>query len=500
MKITFAEPGMPKNGAVCVLATKGAKFLPTAAKLDQVIDGGLLRAVKASRFKGKRGEMLEMLSPAQTTLSRILLMGLGDPKTLTGRGLEEAFGGLMARLLASGEKKLSVVVDLVGGMGVSPADAASHIAEGLLIRSYRFDKYRTKEPREKKPSLKEIVIHTKTPGDAGKLFNTARKVIEGLFLTRDLISEPANVIHPESFAARIKELEADGLKVEILGEKQLEKIGMRALLGVGQGSAFESHVAIMHWNGAPKGNKDQPLALVGKGVTFDTGGISLKPGEGMDEMKWDMGGAGIVVGTMKALARRKAKANVIGIVGLVENMPSSTAQRPGDVVKSLSGQTIEILNTDAEGRLVLADLLWYCQDRFKPAAMIDLATLTGAMLVTFGREEYAGFFTDDDNISKGLFEAGEKTGDKLWRLPLSPAYDRMIDSPIADMKNIGGRMAGSITAAQFLKRFTNKVPWAHIDVAGMVWALKDNKLWAKGATGYGVRLLNRFIADNYEKK
>lgn len=500
MKITFAEPGMPRNGAVCVLAAKDAKLLPSAAKLDQTIDGGLTRAVDTSRFKGKRGEILEILSPGKTGLSRLLLIGLGDPKTLTERALEEAFGGLMAKLLASGEKKLSVVLDVVGGMGVSPPNAASHIAEGLLIRSYRFDKYRTKEPKEKKPSLKEIVIHTRSPGDAAKQFGTAKKVIEGLFLTRDLISEPANVVHPESFAARIKELEADGLEIEILGEKKLEKIGMRALLGVGQGSAYETHVAIMRWNGGPKGADDKPLALVGKGVTFDTGGISLKPGEGMEEMKWDMGGAGIVVGTMKALARRKAKANVIGIVGLVENMPSSTAQRPGDVVKSLSGQTIEIINTDAEGRLVLADLLWYCQDRFKPSAMIDLATLTGAILVTFGREEYAGYFTDDEKISDGLFKAGDVTGDKLWRLPLAEAYDRMIDTPIADMKNIGGRMAGSITAAQFLKRFTNKTPWAHIDVAGMVWALKDNKLWAKGATGYGVRLLNRFIADNYEGK
>ena len=287
-----------------------------------------------------------------------------------------------------------------------------------------------------------------------------------------------------------------GVKVEVFGEKQLEKLGMRALLGVGQGSRRESQVAVMQWNGAGRGR--QPIAFLGKGVTFDTGGISIKPAAGMGDMKWDMGGAGAVAGLMMALAGRKAKANVVGLIGLVENMPDGNAQRPGDIVTSMSGKTIEILNTDAEGRLVLADVLWYCQQRFKPAFMVDLATLTGAIIVSLGHE-YAGLFANDDALAKNLIAAGEATGEKVWRMPLAGAYDKMIDSDIADVKNIGGRDAGSITAAQFLQRFTNGVPWAHLDIAGMAWSSKDSDTVPKGGTGYGVRLLDRLVRDYYER-
>ena len=369
------------------------------------------------------------------------------------------------------------------------------LAEGLLLRSYRFDKYRTKETECKKPSLTSAAVLSGTHEADTSAFEARASVVEGVFHTRNLISEPANVLNPESYAAQIQELSSLGVEVEVLGEKEMTKLGMHSLLGVGQGSAFESQLVIMRWNGAD--SDEQPLAFVGKGVTFDTGGISLKPGAGMEQMKWDMGGSGIVVGLMKALASRKAKVNVVASVGLVENMPSSTAQRPGDVVTSMSGQTIEILNTDAEGRLVLADAMWYTQDRYKPRFMIDLATLTGAIITSLGHE-HAGLFTDSDEISEQLTKAGLSTGDKVWRMPIHDNYDKLIDCATADMKNIGGPAAGSITAAQFLKRFTNDVPWAHIDVAGTVWSEKDLPLSEKGGTGFGVRLLDRFIADNYE--
>lgn len=498
MKIGFETPTVPDSGALCVLAYADNALSPSATSVDKATDGAVSAAIASSRFSGKRGSMVEIMSPRGQELSRIIVLGLGKAGDLTPRTLEEAAGGLMARLQCSGETALVVAAEPGEGSTMSGAAFASHLGSGLKLRSYRFDKYRTREPESKKPTLTSVSIHTEDSSEAEALFEQSSAVIGGVFLTRDLVSEPANVLHPESFADEIAKLSVEGLEIEILGETELEKIGMRTLLGVGQGSAKESHVAIMRWNGAPEKSDEPPLALVGKGVTFDTGGISLKPGEGMEEMKWDMGGAGIVTGTMKALAARKAKANVVGIVGLVENMPSSNAQRPGDIVTSLSGQTVEIHNTDAEGRLVLADLLWYCQDRFKPSAMIDLATLTGAMIITLGKVQCAGMFTDDDDLADGLSAAGEATGDRVWRLPLGDEYDRMIDSQVADMKNIGGRPAGSITAAQFLKRFTNKVPWVHLDVAGAVWTAKDGKLFAKGATGYGVRLLDRFIADNHE--
>ncbi|TAN56842.1 MAG: leucyl aminopeptidase, partial [Rhodospirillales bacterium] len=367
---------------------------------------------------------------------------------------------------------------------------------GARLRGWRFDRYMTQEKPEDKPKLKTLTLLTGDLAASRRAFAPLAALAEGIELTRELQSEPANVIHPESMAARARQLAKLGLRVEVLGEAQMRKLGMNALLGVGQGSIRESKLVVLHWNGTRAKNA-RPVAIVGKGVTFDSGGISIKPSGGMEEMKWDMSGAATVFGLMAALAKRKAKVNVVGVAGLVENMPSGTAQRPGDVVRSMSGQTIEVINTDAEGRLVLADALWYCQNRFKPVAMIDLATLTGAILVALGAE-YAGLFASDDKLSENLTKAGEAVGEPLWRLPLGDAYDKLIKSDIADMKNVGDGKAGSITAAQFLKRFTNNVPWAHLDIAGTAWTKKDLATVPKGAAAFGVRLLERFLAENYE--
>ena len=377
------------------------------------------------------------------------------------------------------------------------AEQAARAAFGVVLGAYRFDKYRTTLKPEKMPSIKTVRVVAADPKAAEAAFQPLSAVADGVMFARDLVCEPPNVLYPAEFARRVKELENLGLEVEILGEAEMEKLGMRTLLAVGQGSERESQVAIMKWNGGKAG--DQPLAFVGKGVCFDTGGISIKPAEGMEDMKWDMGGAAAVAGLMHALAGRKAKVNVIGVLGLVENMPDGNAQRPGDVVKSMSGQTVEVINTDAEGRLVLADCLWYVQDRFKPKFMIDLATLTGAMIVALGHE-YAGVFSNDDEVANAILAAGPKVDEPVWRMPLPDRYDRHIDSQIADMKNVGnGRAGGSITAALFLQRHVNKTPWAHIDIAPTAW-VKDSKnpTVPDGAVGFGVRLLDRMVADSYE--
>jgi leucyl aminopeptidase len=336
------------------------------------------------------------------------------------------------------------------------------------------------------------------PEGAEDAWRDAAALAEGVEFTRELVSEPANFLYPESFVARVRErFEGTGVEITVLGEAEMEKLGMGSLLGVGLGSDRESQLLALRWNGGAAG--DAPTAFVGKGVTFDTGGISIKPGPGMEDMKWDMGGAGAVGGALLALARRKAKANVVGVCGLVENMPDGKAIRPGDILTSMSGQTIEVLNTDAEGRLVLADAIWWTQETFAPSRIVDFATLTGAMIVSLGHE-YGGMFANDDTLAEELLKAGKATGDALWRFPLSPAYDKLLDSPIADMKNIGPRGAGSITAAQFIQRFVKSgTPWAHCDIAGMVWADKPGQTWGKGATGFGVRLMDRLIADTAER-
>ena len=495
MKITFNEKKLPSSGALVVGALTGGKLLDTAKQLDKASKGAISKAIKASRFNGEAGQWLDILAPAGVGADWILLGGLGEAKNIKQIGLENFGGAALQRLAKSGLKTVTIACDAVSGAKVDQDMSAAHMAYGARLASYLFDKYRTTLKANEKPSVTAISVLAQAPAAARRHFRVLDAVADGVFMTRDLVSEPANVLYPDSLAQQCKTLSKLGVKVEVLNEARMEKLGMGALLGVGQGSARESRVVVMRWQGASARTK--PVAFVGKGVTFDTGGISLKPGPGMEMMKWDMGGAGTVIGLMKALAGRKAKVNAVGVVGLVENMPDGLAQRPGDIVTSMSGQTIEILNTDAEGRLVLADALWYTQNRFKPQFMVNLATLTGAMVIALGHEN-AGLFSNDDKLAQQLFDAGKEVDEGVWRLPLSDAYDKMINCPIADMKNIGGRDAGSITAAQFLQRFVNKVPWAHLDIAGVAWGDKDKPTVPKGGTGWGVRLLDRLVAEHYE--
>lgn len=492
MQISFSKPALPKSGAILVFAHAGRKLTKAGLALDKKTSGALTRGMKAARFDGKPQQIAEIVAPARVDADRIVIAGIGKPNTMAAKDWEALGGSVYAQLETGGTKTIAVMLDDEEGS----ATAAAHIATGLRLRSWRFDKYRTKEAAAKKPSFKKAAFKLEAYAEARTQFQALEPVIEGVFLTRDLVAEPANVLYPASFAERIKALEEDGLKVTVLGEKKLTEMGANALLCVGQGSANESFLVAMEWQGADDPD-EAPVALVGKGVTFDTGGISLKPGAGMEMMKWDMGGAGTVVGAMKAIAGRKAKANVVGVVGLVENMPSSTAQRPGDVVTSMSGQTIEVINTDAEGRLVLADALWYTEETYNPRCIIDLATLTGAIIIALGHE-YAGFYADHEELAADIQAASADTGDKVWRMPLDDGYDKMINTPTADMQNVGGKGAGSITAAQFLKRFIRKAPWAHIDIAGMAWSDKSTARWEKGATGHGVRLLDQFVANTCE--
>src|SRR6185312_2339611 len=433
--------------------------------------------------------------PNMGDVSRVMLIGVGKPR-LGDRSVRRNRGGVILNALNGvGEQNASFFVNAFKGKDT--ALAAADLAYGARLRSYRFDKYRTKEKPEQKPSMKELTLLVDGPKAAEKDFEPLDKIAEGVFFTRDLVSEPANVIYPESLAAEAKKLASLGVEVEVLDEKQMKTLGMNMLLGVAQGSTRPARLIVMQWKGNPRAKNKAPLAFLGKGVTFDTGGISIKPAGGMEDMKWDMGCAGVVVGLMKALAGRKARVNVVGIAGCVENMPDGNAQRPGDIVKSMSGQTVEVINTDAEGRLVLGDALWYCQDRFKPQLMINLATLTGAIIVALGHD-HAGLFANNEQLATRLIAAGQAVGEKLWRMPLADAYDRLIDSDAADVKNIGGREAGSVTAAQFLQRFVNGVAWAHLDIAGTTWSKKDAPTVPKGATAFGVRLLDRLVAEHYE--
>jgi leucyl aminopeptidase len=437
-------------------------------------------------------------------LNRILVAGLGEPGKLKANDWVLLGGAIRAKLSAREGKEATVIAETgENGETISP-DAVAQIALGLILRSYVFDKYKKKaqegedDDGDSKDGISKIRIQCPDPTAARRIFNRLKAVGEGVFVARDLVNEPANILYPEEFARRIKDLESLGVEVEIVDEKALVKLGMRALLAVGRGSERKSCLVVMRWHPEGKGGKGKPVAIVGKGVCFDTGGISLKPSSGMGDMKGDMAGAACVVGLMHCLAARQAKANVVGVVGIVENMPGAAAQRPGDIVEAASGHTIEVLNTDAEGRLVLADALWYTQDRFKPEAMVNLATLTGAIMVALGKA-YAGLFSNDDELAQKLTEAGLVTGEKLWRMPLGKEYDKLINSTIADMKNIGDRWAGSIVAAQFLQRFVNDVPWAHIDIAGTAMAAEKTDINQSWGSGYGVRLLDELISANYEK-
>tara|TARA_R110002110_G_scaffold182692_7_gene389131 strand:- start:2446 stop:3939 length:1494 start_codon:yes stop_codon:yes gene_type:complete len=496
MNTSFADISLARPGALAVLVTEGAALPAVASDLDGKLDGALKRAMKAAGFTGKSGTVLEMPGPKGVRASRVLLVGLGKSGDLSAAGFEKAAGELVGRIEKTKETALAIVLDGLSAPKLPAGEAAARVALGAKLRAYRFDRYKTKKKDEnEKTPLKTLTVMTQAATSARKAYAPLAKVADGMNLARDLVNEPANILFPGEFAKRARALSRLGVKVEVLGEARMKKLGMGSLLGVGHGSQHESHLVVMRWTGGKTNEK--PIAFVGKGVCFDTGGISLKPPAGMEDMKGDMGGAACVTGLMHTLAARKAKVNAIGVIGLVENMPDGKAQRPGDIVKSMSGQTIEVINTDAEGRLVLADALWYTQNRFKPKFMIDLATLTGAIMVALGKE-YAGLFSNDDKLSKQLSEAGENEGEKVWRLPMGPAYDKLIDSRFADMKNVGGRDGGSITAAQFLQRFVNKVNWAHIDIAGTAMSSPQTATNQSWGSGWGVRLLNRLVADHYE--
>lgn len=489
LEITFAKPQLPKSGSLALLI--GERETPSGLwqMAEEATNGVLGRALKVAEFSGKKGQSVTVLAPA-LGLNRVVAVGIGKAADRTQLLIEEAGGAACATLLR--ETAAWLAAD-----SLTPALAAA-AAHGAVLRSYRFDRYRTQEPADEKPRLQKLTVLAADAAKARTAYAAMQAIAEGVFRTRDLVAEPANVLNPAELAERCKALTEIGLEVEVLGPKELGKLGFGALLGVAQGSVNEPRVVVLQWHGGPVGQaKQKPLAFIGKGVTFDTGGISIKPAAGMEDMKWDMAGAGTVVGLMSALAARKAKVEAVGLVGLVENMPSGTAQRPGDVVKTASGQTVEVLNTDAEGRLVLADVLWYCQNRFDPRFMVDLATLTGAIIVSLGHE-HAGLFSNDDALADKLLKAGKETGEPVWRMPLAEAYDKQLKSDIADMKNITGRPGSAITAAQFLQRFVNGKPWAHLDIAGMAWSTKDAALVPKGATGFGVRLLDRLVAEGYE--
>ncbi len=468
------------------------------------------KAAGAAKFKGKAGSTLDILAPAGLTAERLLVIGTGaDESDKAAKGKDHgkdhgkgkrpqdylSLGGVVASK-AGQSSAVTVVFDLPHNPKDAAA-AAAEFAEGVTLRSYKFDLYKTKKKDDDTGEAAAISVAVEDPAAAKRAAKGREAVAEGVLIARSLVNEPANILYPEEFANRAKELEKLGVEVEILDKAALTKLGMGALLGVGQGSARESRVVIMRWRGEKGKDKSKPVAFVGKGVTFDTGGISIKGAAGMEDMKGDMAGAACVVGLIHALAARKAKVDAIGAIGLVENMPGSNAQRPGDIVKSLSGQTIEVINTDAEGRLVLADVLWYVQDKYKPQFMVDLATLTGAVMVALG-QEYAGLFSNDDTLSERLTEAGKETGEKLWRLPLGPSYDKLINSKFADMKNTGGRHGGSITAAQFIQRFVNGTPWAHLDIAGTGMNAPASDINQSWGSGFGVRLLERLVSDHYE--
>jgi leucyl aminopeptidase len=497
MKFTFSDLSLPQAGSIALPVLADRTLTKTGADLDARTGGILTRAMAANKFSGKTDETLTIVAPGGVDLNHILLIGLGKPDQITDITVQDA-GGAIVAALGKNAAEVSVLVEDLPGSNLAPSQVAAEIAFGALLRSYRFDKYRTKEKPEAKPALQTVSVLTNDSGAAEKIFEQREAIAGGIFLTRDVVSEPANIIYPRTFAERCRELSEVGVEVQVLDQEQMAKLGMGALLGVAQGSVQEPYLVVMKYDGDPGASDKRPVAFVGKGVTFDTGGISIKPAAGMEDMKWDMGGAGVVLGLMKGLAARKAKVNAVGVVGLVENMPSGSAQRPGDIVTSMSGQTIEVLNTDAEGRLVLADALWFTQDTFKPRAMINLATLTGAIIVALGTE-HAGLFSNNDELSEQLTAAGHKVGEKLWRMPMNDAYDKAINSDAADVKNIAGsRDAGSIIGAQFLQRFVNNVPWAHLDIAGVTWAKKDSGTVPKGSTAFGVRLLDRYVTDVFE--
>lgn len=495
IKVGFVPLSAAPRGILVVFCDDSLKLGPATAKALGGAADLMKRAAAAAVFKGKSGAALDILAPEGVKATRLIVIGAGKTTGLKANDFLK-FGGIAASKLPAGTSTVTIMAELPGGAMTS--EQAVAIASGLRLRSYKFDRYKTKKKDgEEGGSRADVALAVGDASAAKKAFASAGHVIDGVIFARDLVNEPPNVLFPEEFARRASQLRKLGVKVEVLDVKAMQKLGMGALLGVGQGSARPSRTVIMRWDGGKTG--EAPVAFVGKGVCFDTGGISIKPAGSMEDMKGDMGGAACVVGLMHALAARKAKVNAVGAIGLVENMPDGNAQRPGDIVTSMSGQTIEIINTDAEGRLVLADVLWYVAKKVKPKFMVDLATLTGAIMVALGTE-HAGMFSNNDELADRLLTAGIESGEKVWRMPLGPEYDKLIDSQFADMKNTGGRHGGSITAAQFLQRFVDGTPWAHLDIAGTAMGAPKTDINQSWGSGYGVRLLDRLVADHYERK
>lgn len=492
-EITFSRSTRQAGGMAVILSDGKGRQSEATATIDP---GGIIaKAMKVAEFTGKAKAQLDIVAPSGSSADRVLVLGIGGEEDRDEQFWIKLGGRILAA--AGSARKVTVWLDMAGAKATP--ENASGVGLGILLRAYRFDRHKTKPDDENnngKPVNAKFNLVLSSATTAKRAFEDAEAVAGGVHLARDLVNEPANILGPVEFAAKAKELASLGVKVEILTEREMRKLGMGALLGVAQGSVRPPRLAVMQWNGGRA--KERPLAFIGKGVVFDTGGISMKPAAGMEDMKGDMAGAAAVVGLMHTLAARKAKANVVGLIGLVENMPDGNAQRPGDIVTSMSGQTVEVLNTDAEGRLVLCDALWYCNDRFKPQFMVNLATLTGAIIVALGKQ-YAGLFSNDDELAGRLFAAGKATAEGVWRMPLGPEYDKMLDSRNADMKNIGGRHGGAITAAQFLKRFVGDTPWAHLDIAGTAMDSNSSEYNRSWGSGYGVRLLDRLVRDHYER-
>ncbi|MCA6123767.1 leucyl aminopeptidase [Bradyrhizobium sp. WSM 1704] len=495
VKVGFVPFAAPSRGILVAFCDEQLKLGPATQKALGASAETVKRAAAANRFKGKSGAALDILAPEGSKAERLIVIGIGKASELKEKDFLK-FGGVAAGKLGAGSASMTVLAELPDG--AMAADQAAAIATGLRLRAYKFDRYKTKKKDgEEGASRADVSFAVADVAAARKAFAPNSSIVDGVNLARELVNEPPNVLYPEEFARRASQLRKLGVNVEVLDVKAMTKLGMGALLGVAQGSARPGRTVIMRWNGGKKG--DAPVAFIGKGVCFDTGGISIKSAGGMEDMKGDMGGAACVVGLMHALAARKARVNAVGAIGLVENMPDGNAQRPGDIVTSMSGQTIEIINTDAEGRLVLADVLWYVAKKFKPKFMVDLATLTGAIMVALGTD-HAGMFSNNDELAERLAKVGLETGEKVWRMPLGPEYDKLIDSQFADMKNTGGRHGGSITAAQFLQRFVDGRPWAHLDIAGTAMGAPKTDINQSWGSGYGVRLLERLVSEYYEKK
>jgi len=496
VKLGFNAIGAAPKGVLVVFCDDRLGFGPATRKALAATGDLVARAAKAERFAGKAGSAIELVMPEGLKLPRLLVIGTGKATELKAKDFLK-FGGIAMGKLPAGASEATILAELPDG-AMSAAQAAD-VAQGVRLRAYAFNRYKTKRKDDERRAAATVSVAVSDVAAARAAFAAREAVADGVDTARDLVNEPPNVLYPEEFARRAAALKKFGVVVEVLDRKAMTKIGMGALLGVGQGSARESRTVVMRWNGGKKG--EAPVAFIGKGVCFDTGGISIKPAAGMEDMKGDMAGAACVVGLMQALAKRKAKVNAVGVIGVVENMPDGNAQRPGDIVTSLSGQTIEIINTDAEGRLVLADVLWYTAKRFSPKFMVNLATLTGAIIVALGHE-YAGMFANDDKLAERLTEAGQETGEVVWRMPLGPEYDKQIDSKFADVKNTAGsRAGGAITAAQFIQRFiADKTPWAHLDIAGTGFDSRQNDINKSWGSGWGVRLLDRLVSEWYEQK